>query len=186
MDFVQSNSQNRTKKKILQIFLLLALLLVAGVGSTRWLHWHHKPIASPVSSSPVPKAVTQAVNFPVYYPDPKKLPAGYNLDQNSFTISPKKNGVAYSVSYDNGKKIVFSVQTKPSDSELQSFNSNYIPLRIDYQTPAGQAEIGAYNNHGNVQTLVSLPTRTTAWIVVTAPYDTNQVKLKQVLSSLKQ
>jgi hypothetical protein len=168
---------NKSTKNMQWVLLTVALLLIASGVAGLWLHREHNPAIA----SPVPKAVAQAVNFPVYYPDPNKLPAGYNLNQNSFSV-PVKNGVAYSVSYDNGKKIVFSVQAKPSDNELQSFNSNYIPLRIDYQTSLGQAEIGAYHS----RTLVSLPVINGPWIVITAPSDIDQSQLKQVLSALRQ
>jgi hypothetical protein len=131
-------------------------------------------------ASPVPASVSSNVNFKIYYPDQARLPAGYRLDLGSFR-SPVKNGVAYSVSYGNGKKIVFSVQTKPSDQELQSFNTNYIPLKLDFQTALGQGEIGAYNG----QTLASLPIVNGPWVVVTAPDDVNQDHLKHVMRSLK-
>jgi len=155
---------------------------VFAASTAGWLLWRHRQIGGkPITStSPVPDSVSRSVNFPVYYPDQKKLPADYRLNSGSFT-APVKNGVNYSVSYGNGKKIVFSVQTKPADSELQTFNSSYIPLRVDYQTPVGQAEIGAYHN----QTLASLPVVNGPWIVITAPPDINQNQLKQVLSSLK-
>lgn len=165
---------------------LIIVFVIAGVATGAWLHWRpHQTHTLPKPASPVPAAVSQAVSFPVYYPDQAKLPAGYVLDLNSFK-TPVKNGVAYSVSYGNNQKLVFSLQAKPSANELESFKANYIPLRIDYQTDIGQAEIGAYNNHGNVQTLISLPTKTNTWIIITAPYDTNQDKLKKVLNSLKQ
>ena len=165
-------------KKLLSI--ASAVLLVAAVMLGIWLYWHHNRLPALKQPNPVPSAVRQAVPFPVYYPDPEKLPAGYTLNQNSFS-SPVKNGVTYSVSYGNGKKIVFSVQVKPSDTELQSFNSNYIPLRVEYQTPVGQAEVGAYHS----KTLVSLPIINGPWIVITAPPDIDQGQLKQVLSTLK-
>jgi len=152
-------------------FALIGLVIV--VGAAVWL-------ATQRSSSPVPKNVAQKVSFPVYYPDQAKLPAGYRLDRNSFA-SPVKNGVAYDVVYAGGKKIVFSVQVKPSDNELQSFNSNYIPLRLDYQTKLGQAEIGAYRG----QTLASLPIIDGPWIVLTAPPDINQGQLKQVIQAIR-
>ncbi len=175
--------EKRSKRQ--WFFWPVILLVIAGAAAGSWLHWHHKTGSAPKTTSPVPVSIAQAVNFPIYYPDPKKLPPGYRLNVNSFN-SPVKNGVTYSVSYDNSKKIVFSLQEKPSENELTSFDNNYIPLRIDYQTIIGQAEIGAYNNHGNIQTLVSLPTRTNAWIIITAPYNINQDELKHVLNSLKQ
>lgn len=175
---------NKKRLRLWQVALIVFIFL--GLGDGVYVKFVHKT-ASPtvVYTSPVPKAISQAVSFPIYYPDSSKLPPGYRLSTASFT-KPVNNGVSYSVVYDSGKKLVFSIQKKPSDNELESFKSNYIPLRIDYETPIGTAEIGAYNNHGDIQTLVSLPTKLDAWIIVTAPYDTNQDKLKQVLKSLRQ
>jgi hypothetical protein len=172
-----------TKKRWFLWPAISLLVTLAAVGA--WLHWHnHRTDSSPKNNSPVPAAIAQAVNFPVYYPDPKKLPAGYVLDTASF-IKHSDKGITYSVDYDNGQKLVFSVQPKASASDLQNFNTSYIPLRIDYQTPIGQAEIGAYNNHGQTESLISLPTDTNAWIIITGPYSIDQSQLKQVLNSLK-
>ncbi len=168
----------------LVLITLAALFVVAGFAST-WLFIHRSTLKTQktdlgASLSPVPATVMAAVDYKVYYPDIKKLPAGYNLDEKSFNV-PVKNGITYTVSYGNNKKIVFSLQTKPSDNELASFRSNYIPLRTDFQTPIGPAQIGAYN----AQTLVSLPVLDGPWIVITAPPDIDQDQLKQVISSLK-
>jgi len=161
----------RTRGKRNIIAASLAVVLVAGLAGWSLIQ---------KNSSPVPKRIAQKVSFPVYYPEQAKLPGGYTLDLQSFT-SPVKNGVAYAVVYSGGKKIVFSVQAKPSDNELQSFNGNYIPLHLDYQTALGQAEIGAYH----AQTLVSLPVIDGPWIVMTAPSDINQDQLKQVIHALR-
>lgn len=133
--------------------------------------------------SPIPKNISQSVSFPIYYPDQKKLPQGYTLSLKSFT-SPQKGVILYSVKY-KGKKLVFSLQKKPSDNDIQSFYLNYIPLRNKMQTQLGQAEIGAYRSGGNLQTVVSLPTNKGTWLIITAPYDINQNQLKQILDSLK-
>jgi hypothetical protein len=168
------------KSKQLRFIWIIVLLLIGAAAAGFWLQNRHTATPMPAANSPVPRALAQSVNFPIYYPDPKKLPPGYVLIRNSFT-SPVRNGVTYSITYDNGKKIVFSVQTKPSDNELQSFNSSYIPLRIDYQAPVGQAEIGSYHS----KTLVSLPVINGPWIIITAPLDINQNQLKSVLSSIR-
>jgi len=159
---------------------IIAAVIVLGAGAA--VGFYLRPKAQPNKSDQtvVPATISAKVSFPVYYPDPKKLPAGYSLDRSSFS-TPVKNGVTYKVLYSGGKKLVFSIQTKPSDNQIQTFNSNYIPLRIDYQTPVGQAEIGAY--HG--QTLVSLPVTNGPWIVITAPTDINQGQLKTILSSIR-
>ncbi len=166
------------RRKGILIGLMVLLLASAGIVLYLWCPWH-KNLQATQKIPVVPAAISNGVSYKVYYPDPAKLPAGYTLVRSSFTM-PVKNGVAYWVSYDNGKHIVFSVQSKPSDTELQTFNSNYIPLRNDYQTGVGQAEIGAYHN----QTLVSLPATNGPWIVISAPQDISQDKLKQVLSSI--
>jgi hypothetical protein len=172
-------THTKKKKQFRMLVVLAGGLLIIGFGAALyWAHSNAKPAT--VRITLVPKNIAQAVDFPVYYPDPAKLPAGYTLDLNSFS-NPVKNGVAYKVGYGTGQKIVFSVQTKPADSELQSFNSNYIPLRIDVQTPVGQAAIGAYHS----QTLASVPVINGPWIVITAPPDINQDQFKQVLNSLK-
>jgi len=171
---LSGTQQPATKKnKPLPLLLLTAALLVLIGSSSAWFYIHH-------NSSPVPKSISQSVTFPVYYPAPQKLPNGYTLNLNSFK-TPVKNGVTYTVSYDNNKQIVFSIQPKPSASELQTFNGNYLPLKTSYQTAVGQAEIGAYN----LKTLVSLPTNSSTWIIITAPSNINQGQLKQVLSSIK-
>jgi hypothetical protein len=135
--------------------------------------------------SPVPAAIQKSVSFPVYYPDEHLLPAGYTLDTNSFK-TPQQNAVLYKVTYGKDQALTFSVQPKVSAEELQHFYENFMPLRTDYKTAVGQAEIGAYNNHDKLQTLVSLPTDSKTWLIITAPADINQKQLKQVLSALRQ
>jgi hypothetical protein len=157
---------------------LLAVALIAGIGLAGWMYTHR-------TISPVPKNVSKKVSFIVYYPDPKKLPAGYILDTASFS-NPQKEAVLYSVKYDNNKKIVFSVQPKPSEDELQNFFSNYIPLRNQLDVSIGHAEIGAYNLKNDLKTMVSLTTKTSTWLIITAPSDINPDMLNQVLASLRQ
>ena len=169
----------KTSSKLRKIVTaLLAIALIAGIGVAGWLYTHR-------TISPVPKDVSKKVSFIVYYPDPKKLPAGYTLDITSFS-NPQKEAVLYSVKYDNNKKIVFSVQPKPSEDELQNFYSNYIPLRNQLDVSIGHAEIGAYNLKNDLKTMVSLTTKTSTWLIITAPSDVNPDMLNQVLASLRQ
>lgn len=169
---VGSGLSNRSL--FLIIIVIAALVLAAGA----FFFW-------PKTPSPVPVNVQRAVSFPIYYPDQEKLPTGYTLNKNSFS-TPRSNGVAYYVSYGQNKRIVFSAQKKPSDSEMNLFYKSYIPLRSEFKTPVGKAEIGAYDNQGKVTTLVSLPVdNTNTWLVITAPSDIDQNKLKQVLSALR-
>lgn len=163
----------RSKKKFFVIFLILIIALGSLGGWWFWLR----------GTSPVPKSLRQSVSFAIYYPEQKKLPAGYSLDTKSFS-SPQRNVIIYRVNH-GGDKLVFSVQPKPSDSEIQKFNSSYIPLRNAFSTPIGQAQIGAFGGSKSIQTLASLPTYSGPWIIVTAPSNISQDQLKQILLSLK-
>ncbi|HET7320232.1 MAG TPA: hypothetical protein VFI84_01435 [Candidatus Saccharimonadales bacterium] len=173
LELLEEQSLLRAHRKRQRIKVVAGTLLIIAMLSIGILQIAH-------TTSPVPKTVAQSVKFPVYYPDPKKLPKGYILDTDSFA-NPLNQGVQYAVGYDGGKKIVFTVQTKPSDNDLQAFNNSYIPLRIDYKTPLGQAEIGAYQ----LQTLVSVPINNGPWVIITAPGDINPADLKQILLALK-
>lgn len=159
------------KRKSLFAGMAGFILIVIIAGGVLYLINSH--------SSPVPSQLTKDVNFPIYYPDPKKLPAGYTLDRGSFT-SPAPGVILYAVNY-NGGKLIFSIQQKPSASELKSFNTQRIPLHTSLKTKVGEAVIGAIGN----QSIVSLPTNSNAWIIVTAPYATDQAKLADVLNVLR-
>jgi hypothetical protein len=106
------------------------------------------------------------------------------LDLSSFS-SPQQGTILYSVKYDTNKKIIFSIQAKPSDSEIQNFYTNYIPLRNHLKISLGNVEIGAYGTSDNLKTVASLPTNDGSWLIATAPPDINQNQLEQVLNSLK-
>lgn len=127
--------------------------------------------------NPVPKSIRQAVNFQVYYPNPDRLPIGYTLDESSF--SSGNNAVLYSVSYGGKQKLIFTEQLKPSATELQNFDTSVIPLNTSLETNIGKATIGAARG----ETLVSLPTTGSTWIIMTGPYATPQNQLKQVLEA---
>jgi hypothetical protein len=143
-------------KKIAVIVTVAVLVIGTAVGAIL--------IYMSANSSPVPKSIAKQVNFPVYYPDQKKLPVGYLLSKTSFK-SPQPGVVVYAVNYGNGKHLVFSVQRKPSDDELAAFVKNYIPIHRQILTLSGTATIGSINN----QTVASLPTDHNTWIIMTGP-----------------
>jgi hypothetical protein len=161
--------------------LIIVLLLIGGAGVGIWSHRQPVAIQKPINSSPVPLAIAQSVNFPIYYPDPQKLPTGYSLNSSSFKYVPGQ-GIVYYVNYDNGKRLVFTLQKKPSNDELATFNKKYIPIHREVLTSLGTATIGGISG----QTIVSLPTDNLTWIIITGPaniYATD--KLTQVVESLK-
>lgn len=140
-------------------------------------------IKSRASSNSLPYPISAQtaglLGYAIYYPNQKLLPPGYTLNRNSFYDSDQ--AILYTVSYGNNQKIVFSDQAKPSIGAIESFYQKNIPLNLTYQTNIGTATIGAIKN----QTLVSLPTDTNAWLLITAPNDINQNQLNQVLKSIE-
>lgn len=132
------------------------------------------------SAGVVPKSIQNAVPFSIYYP--KNLPAGYKLDRESFRLA-EAGVVLFTVTYGEGKDIVFSEQQQPSSNEMDKFISSYIPLSTTLQLPLGQAKVGAYGSAPNIRTAVSLPIDT-IWIIVTAPPDVSRDDLSKILQSL--
>jgi len=130
---------------------------------------------------PIPTIIRNSVTFPVYYPDQQKLPTGYTLNLNSFG-SPQKGVVVYTVTYGLNKKLIFTLQPKPSDNDLHTFYQNQVPLHFTWHTKVGTAIVGVLRQ----QTFVSLPTTNdNAWILITGPTDVNQNQLKQVIQAIK-
>jgi hypothetical protein len=163
--------KKRSYKKPLLAFGVVGLLAIsAGAG---FLMFHNSAAASPV-----PDSYKTAVDYPIYYPDPSKLPAGYKLNPNSFS-HPTQTVIIYSLSNPRGQKLEVSLQEKPADSDLQAFDDHRIPLHTIVNTPIGDATVGAIGN----QTVASLPTNTKAWILVTAPQNINKDVFSHVLAS---
>jgi hypothetical protein len=148
--------------------VIVALVALAGAG----LSLTHHPY------DPVPKNIRNAVKFNMYFPNPAQLPAGYNLDINSFSKSSQ--AVLYTVSYGSNSHLIFTVQRKPSSADIQGFYKNHLPLTIPIQTHVGTAALGVLQN----ETVISLPTNTNSWIIMTAPLNANQNTLKQVMKAI--
>jgi hypothetical protein len=172
----QSKSRNRWNISKKFLFVASTLILIAMLGLTLLVD-HQKSDQSVVS--PVPQNLTTSVSFPIYYPDPQKLPAGYSLDKTSFT-SPTKNVVLYTVNYGQNKKLIFSLQPRPSDNDLKNFNTQRIPIHIEFQSNLGNAELGIIGN----QAIVSLPTNDNLWIIVTGPQNLTEKQVAPVLNDL--
>jgi hypothetical protein len=161
-----------------RIFILTCLATVILAGSLGFLFLTRKAAPTP-RPSVVPTSITKQAHFLVPYPDPLKLPHGYSLDLNSF--SGTDQAVVYSASYDQDKKIAFTVQKKPSDDELRAFYANQIPIRNEVKVSAGMAAIGVLNN----QTFASLPTEGDSWLLITAPKDIDPNDLKKILQAIR-
>jgi len=165
---------NLFKRVIYTVISLIIISLLSWGGITAYKHLH-KPAPPP---DPVPLSIRDDVNFTVYYPDQRKLPAGYNLDTGSFTSN--NLAVVYKVNYRNNT-LVFSIQQKPSTPHIQAFYAKNLPLHNNVNTSIGTAAVGVIGT----QTFASLPTNGNAWIIITGPPNTDQAKLAEVLQAIK-
>jgi len=159
-----------------RLFFLVALLLLAGLAAIGFCKGvNHNGV--------VPKKIQNSVNFPIYYPDLKKLPTGYNLDPRSFRLA-QAGVVLFTVTYGRGKDIIFSEEEQPSSKNIDKFISDYIPVNMSSELAVGQAKLGAYGPAPNIRTIASLPITKGPWLIITAPSDTNQNELVKILQAL--
>lgn len=164
--------RRKLRRKALLTGFVVILLLMAAIA---WLSRQNDP---------VPGDVRQAVDFPVYYPDPSALPAGYHLAGNSFRTAPG-GAVVFQVITGDGQRLSFSEQPAPDSGVIDKFISSYIPLHTPLATPVGQAEIGAAGSGSHIETVASLPVNHGPWLIMTGPANGNQPALQQVLKALK-
>jgi hypothetical protein len=166
-------SPQRLFRPVLAVFSVCAGIVIIFLLVT--LYRHHM---STVSSDPIPLATRQKVSFPIYYPDQAKMPHGYKFSLNSLTAS--NQAVVYVVTYGKGQRIVFTVQQKPSETDLKGFYATHMPLYTQFQASGGTAADGVING----EVVVSLPTNSKAWLLITAPLNVSQPQLHKVVQSL--
>jgi hypothetical protein len=106
------------------------------------------------------------------------LPSGYVF--NVQAISSSNQTVLYTVGYGHNQKLIFTEQDRPSDIAIKGFYSVHMPLYIPVDTSVGTAALGELNH----ETVISLPTNTNTWILMTAPLNADQSQLKKVVRSL--
>lgn len=168
------HSRRRPGRKLL--FSLILICLIAAGGGAAWR------LAKP-PASPVPADIKSAVHFPIYYPEQKKLPAGYTLDASSF--QQQESGVViYNISH-GGQHLSISEEAQPAQNVIDGFIKNYIPLHNAYPAKLGQVLIGAYGKASDLHTLASLPVNNGPWLLISAPSDTKQSDLVQIVQALK-
>lgn len=153
------------------------MLLLMGAIVWRLFLYHS-------AASPVPSSVAKDVNFSIYYPDPQKLPSGYSLDSSSFKQA-QPGVIVYSINHAGGRSLAVSEEAQPAGSIVNDFIKNYIPLHNTLGTGLGDAQIGAYGQAPNQQSVASLSIKNGPWLIVTAPSDVKQTDLKTILQSLK-
>ena len=176
-ELIKIKNSLRLIKRIVSTFIvLLAIILIGALGI---YFYHHSSATKQVAVNPVPINIRGKVKFDVYFPVQSKLPNGYSLDINSFTAN--NVAVIYSVDFKSNIKLTFSIQQKPSPSDIQLFYSKYLPLHLIVNTPIGIGSIGVIGS----QTVASLPTNTNSWVLITGPKNTNTNDLINILKSMK-
>ena len=152
---------------VLAAVLAFAFILIAGL-----LH------------NPVPRDLRHAVSFPVYYPVTSGLPKGYVLNESSFKqASP--GVIIYSIGRAGGQRLILSEEKQPGGNTINDFVKSYLPLNSSFDTKLGKAQMGAFGNPPNLRNIVSLPIKNGPWLIITAPADTQQSDIKQIIQSLR-
>ena len=165
----------KTRRKLpKKIIIIIALVIVLGAGAIYYFVF----TKSDTLPYPIDRQTALTLGYDIYYPNQQKLPTGYILNKNSFYDTDQT--LIYTAT--NGKtKLVFSDQAKPTDAQIQQFYAKNIPLHTTLTTSIGTATIGAIKN----QTVVSLPTKSNAWLLITAPGSINQGDLTTIVKSIQ-
>ena len=91
-------------------------------------------------TSPLSADITSQVNFPIYYPNPKKIPPGYSYVKDSAHI---QHSTLFFQIKNQDKTILFSEQSSPATtlglSSLVGFEAFEAPIGTVY---AGQQKTG--------------------------------------------
>lgn len=174
MEEITTEHGKSNKKRWLIVFLVTVVVILIALGIFLYLKVNNGLLPDPIKSS-----VSKTLPYNIYYTDQKKLPSGYYLDPSSFQVT-SDGAVTYNVNYGNNQTLYFSLEKKISSNQLNTFYTNYIPLHLTKSSPVGTATIGVIHN----QTVVSIPTNTNTWIIITAPLNYDQKNLQQVLNSI--
>ena len=173
----EENAQRRLTKRRRGIVSKKIVTIVTGLiivlAGLVFIYYRNK------EQNPIPLGIRQNTPFPIYYPDPKKMPPDYKLDINS--LSSRQGVVVYAINYKSTKKLVISEEPKLAAADLQYFYAHHLPLHTTLSTSIGTATIGAIGS----QSVTSLPTNDNTWLLITAPSNINESQLKELILSLK-
>lgn len=146
---------SRTK---LIVIITSALLLIAAVAVTLVI------VSSRSVAVAFPAAVAGKTLFPIYAPS--QLPAGYKVDQESF--SNDEGVLVFSLSHDSGRSIAVTEQSVPAGFDFTSFYDKQVQNAKKVEGSQFQAVVGqaSRNGPGNNQ-LLSVRTDDT-WIMASS------------------
>jgi hypothetical protein len=151
----ESDESDKSPLKIRPVYLMLvgAIVIVAAIAAV---------LAYKINTAnriALPKAIASKITFSAYVPT--KLPDGYKLAQNSFSV--QEGVLVFWATSKPNPIIAFSEQKKPKDSIIKQFldeqisnteNINDLPFR----TVIGQAP----NGHTSIVSIVANDT----WILI--------------------
>lgn len=165
----RSRRRGRGIFKKLFIFLLVLVFLTAA-GYFGYLYKQKQTI--------VPANIKKEASIPILYPN--KLPAGYKIDKNSFSVT-QGNLITYYAADTNNNKMVFTVQAKPSNFDFAKFYAQGLTNTNKFTTPLGEGVIGKASGR-----LVGSLTTGNTWVLISS--NSNSVtadKIQYALQNLK-
>lgn len=156
-----------SRRRLMRLPIALAfipLVLVALCGIVLWYAVLRHP-------NPFPPTI-HAAKYSLFYP--RVLPPGFYIDKNSFEQTSAVT--TYTIVYGGDKKLIFTMQPKPSNFNFEDFHKEGKRLN----SPIGQAYAGAVNE----RTVVSIPTDN-SWLLISVPSEIKTSDLQKVLSGLE-
>jgi len=132
-------------------------------------------VARPGGHDPLPADIKKEANFTLYYP--KKVPEGFHFDNALYDAST--HVVTYDYTTNDGNKLYFSLQPKPSNFNFDNFNKKQLSGAHQTDTPIGAATIGILQQ----ETVSSVVTDKT-WVLISAGEKVSLDQLEQVSKSL--
>ncbi len=148
---------------------MVVVMVVIGVI------WWRLPIGTQKACAFSSEIVEKAHDIPLYCIDERKLPSG--IVSHTASAHFGSGAVIYNV-VDGNETLSVSLQKKPDEKQLANFVPNIIPLHFQVDTPIGKASIGVHEK----QTIVSLPTTSSTWIIITGPASYDPDKMTRLLA----
>jgi hypothetical protein len=154
------------RRRLLRIYMSLALCLVVGVGLGSWIYIESRPGA-------FPSRIVTAAAFPLYYPK------GIPIDQSSLQLSDNDHLLSYTLHF-RGHVMYVTIQPRPSAIDLPAF-SKQITDQTQFLTANGTATVGIFGGRkvGNLPAADS-------WVLISATLNTPSSDMAYVLRQLVQ
>lgn len=135
--------------------LVCAVIICLAAASVLIVQINH------AKTTPIPKAITQAVKTPIYLPT--NLPGNYKVDSDSFRLAENNTVLTFYARDGVGANLIFSEQPKPRDFKFDEFyKDNFTDARTISNVPFPSVWGKSLTN----QPALSIVTEDT-WVLVT-------------------